>query len=372
MLKLVKWGSRENTASVAEAPTSLDAFGSENSEDTVATPTPLSSFPQLARDYARELVFAIPIVAAMGLIGYGIQKWSFRLEASTASLTIESEPAGADVLADGVRQGATPLTMSVAPGEHAYEIVSGGRRKALRAVASAGAAVVHHVQFDAPPEAVPAKSTLKIVTEPSNLRVLVDGKARGLSPLTASDLEPGPHRVQVHTPGGVLERQVVVAAGESASVIVSAPVSSAAAGPSAGWLTVDSAVPLHVIEGTEIIGTSESPRIMLAAGKHQLRLANDSLGVSDRRLVEVKAGTKATIHVDVPNAPLSINALPWAEAWIDGKRVGETPIGNYLIQVGTHEVVFRHPDLGERRQTVTVSLKAPARVSVDMRKSQQP
>ena len=371
MLKLVNWRPREDTSGLTEAATSLDAFGSEKSEATSAPDHPTSSLPQLARDYARELMFAVPIVAAMGLIGYGVQKWSFRLEAATASLTIESEPAGADVLADGVRQGATPLTMSVTPGEHAYEIVSGGRRKGLRAVASAGAAVVHHVQFAVIREAAPTKAALKIVTEPANLRVLMDGQALGFSPLTAADLEPGAHRVQVAAAGGMLERKVVVAAGENMSVIISAAPPSAV-GPSAGWLTVDSAVPLHVIEGDDIIGTSESPRIMLTAGKHELRLANDSLGVSDRRVVDVKAGTKATIRVDVPSAPLSINALPWAEAWINGKRVGETPIGNYMIPVGTHEVVFRHPDLGERRQSVTVSLKAPARVAVDMRRPQQP
>jgi len=30
--------------------------------------------------------------------------------------------------------------------------------------------------------------------------------------------------------------------------------------------------------------------------------------------------------------------------------------------------VFRHPELGESRQTVTVMLSTPARLSVDMRK----
>jgi hypothetical protein len=92
--------------------------------------------------------------------------------------------------------------------------------------------------------------------------------------------------------------------------------------------------------------------------------------LSLQRVIDVKPGKGATIRVEMPSAPLSINALPWAEAWIDGVRVGTTPIGNHLVPVGTHEVVFRHPELGERRQTVTVSLKVPARAAVDMRKPQ--
>ena len=52
---------------------------------------------------------------------------------------------------------------------------------------------------------------------------------------------------------------------------------------------------------------------------------------------------------------MAVNALPWAEVSIDGERVGETPIGSVQVPIGTHEVVFRHPDLGERRTTATVT-----------------
>ena len=53
---------------------------------------------------------------------------------------------------------------------------------------------------------------------------------------------------------------------------------------------------------------------------------------------------------------------------MDGDRVGETPIGNLPLTIGSHEIVFRHPEFGEQRHAATVGLKAPARLSVDMRK----
>ena len=65
---------------------------------------------------------------------------------------------------------------------------------------------------------------------------------------------------------------------------------------------------------------------------------------------------------------LHINAVPWAEVWIDGERIGETPIGNLPARIGTREIVFRHPDLGERRATALVTLKEPVRISMDLRK----
>jgi hypothetical protein len=62
-----------------------------------------------------------------------------------------------------------------------------------------------------------------------------------------------------------------------------------------------------------------------------------------------------------------VNALPWAEVWLDNRRIGETPIGNLQTGIGVHEVLFRHPELGERKTTVLVTLKGPARVSMDLR-----
>jgi hypothetical protein len=66
---------------------------------------------------------------------------------------------------------------------------------------------------------------------------------------------------------------------------------------------------------------------------------------------------------------VNMNVKPGeAEVWIDGQKVGETPIGNLSVSVGAHEIIFRHPDLGEQRQTVTVTLATPARVTIDLRK----
>ena len=38
------------------------------------------------------------------------------------------------------------------------------------------------------------------------------------------------------------------------------------------------------------------------------------------------------------------------------------------LSIDPHEVVFRHPELGEKRVVTTVTLGTPAKVYVDMRK----
>jgi hypothetical protein len=63
---------------------------------------------------------------------------------------------------------------------------------------------------------------------------------------------------------------------------------------------------------------------------------------------------------------MHLNATPWAEVWIDGVKAGETPIGNLPVTIGPHEIVFRHPELGEQVHAATVKAGAPVRLSVDL------
>jgi hypothetical protein len=54
---------------------------------------------------------------------------------------------------------------------------------------------------------------------------------------------------------------------------------------------------------------------------------------------------------------------------LGGRREGRRqPIGNFPAAIGKHEVTFRHPELGEAHQNVTVTMSGPARLSVDLRK----
>ncbi|HEX2281280.1 MAG TPA: PEGA domain-containing protein [Thermomicrobiales bacterium] len=357
-------GSSSRPAATQED--SLDAFGSEHGGTLHRGETGREG-PSTRRTLL--LVVTVVTLVALGAAGYFFRNWRpFNVEAASASLTIESLPAGAEVLSEGVWKGRTPLKLAVQPGEHTFELMYEGRRKPLRAVALAGAVVVHHVEFDAPPSPLEVKtSSLRITTQPARLRVVVDGVSRGVSPLTLEDIAPGTHRVQVIGAANTIERTVDIVAGEAAAVIITAP--AAPEGPAAGWLTVNSPVPLQIREGNDIVGTSAASKIMLPAGRHDLVLVNEAIGFSEKRTVQVSPRANASLKVDLPDAPLSINALPWAEVWLDGKRIGETPIGNLQVRLGAHEIVFRHPEFGERKQTVTVTLNAPARVSVDMRKS---
>jgi len=123
-----------------------------------------------------------------------------------------------------------------------------------------------------------------------------------------------------------------------------------------------------VLENKELLGSSSVDRIMAPVGRHDLEIVNDSLGFRETHTVTVAPGQVSVIAVNWPKGSMALNALPWAEVWVDGQRVGETPVGNLAVPIGPHEVVFRHPDLGEQQFKATVTLGTPARVTADLRK----
>jgi hypothetical protein len=267
------------------------------------------------------------------------------------------------VFVDGVERGQTPARLSIPAGAHILELRGRGVPRVIPLNITAGAEVSQYLEFASTPET----GSLRVETQPPGAKVLVDGTDRGVAPVTVTDLLPGDHEVILQTPLGTARHVVSVQAGGTASIVT--PMASAAttAGPVSGWLAVKAPFSLEIREEGKVIGTTDADRLMLAAGRHDIELVNEKLGYRSARVVQVLPGKVASLSVDLPKGIVHLNASPWAEVWVDGQRVGETPIGNLSMPIGPHEVVFRHPQFGEKRHAISVTAGAPTRVSIDMK-----
>jgi hypothetical protein len=206
-------------------------------------------------------------------------------------------------------------------------------------------------------------SQLEVTSDPSGAHVSVDDRARGSTPLTL-DVSPGPHTVVVSDGTTTSRKTVNAVAGGTATLLAS----FAPAAVSAGWLTIHSPLDLQVRESDSLLGVTSADRLMMAAGRHVLDLSNADVAFQTRLTVVVEPGKTATSTVAIPNGSLSLNALPWANVTLDGEALaGTTPFANLEVPIGPHEIVWMHPQLGERRQTVIVTTKGPVRVVVDLR-----
>jgi hypothetical protein len=160
-------------------------------------------------------------------------------------------------------------------------------------------------------------------------------------------------------------RTITASAGGTSTLVASLSPATA----SAGWVSINVPVELQVRESGSIIGITTADRLMLPGGHHELEVVSTTLGIQQRVPVDIQPGKTAKINVTIPNGSLSVNALPWANVWLDNQPLtGTTPFANLAVSLGTHELVFRHPQLGERHETVVVTAKSPVRFVADLRK----
>jgi hypothetical protein len=202
--------------------------------------------------------------------------------------------------------------------------------------------------------------SIEVATEPAGAKVLLDGKHAGETPLTIDGVAPGRHTLTFVTATGSVKKAVRVEAGKTLSVEQEV---------GSGWVAVFSPISLDISKDGKALGTDQG-RLMLPPGRHELTFTNREFGYSAVQTVEVEPGQERSITVQ-PTGEISLNASPWAEVSIDGKLIGQTPIRTQ-VPLGTHEILFKNPEFGERRRTAVVTASAPLSLSVDFKSPSLP
>jgi serine/threonine protein kinase len=312
--------ARSGAFALAAVPDLKPHFPAASAETTTAKVPSVSA--SRARPLRSRLVkMAAAAVVILVLLAGGALVGARRFLAdesaptATGTLVITTNPAGAEAIVDGVRRGATPLTLTLIAGSHQVELRGRGEPRVLPVTIAPGLAVAQYIDL----------------------------------PIAPAPVEP-----------------VTVAAQNPAATPVPTPSEDSVGSP--GWIAIGGKLEVQLYEAGRLLGTSKIDRIMVPAGRHDLELINELIGYRGTRSVQVLPGKVTTITIDPPKGTMAINALPWAEVWMDGTKVGDTPIGNLTVTAGSHDVVFRHPDFGEQHETVLVTLTSPTRLSVDMRK----
>lgn len=333
---------------------------------------PIAAMPTRRRLSASSISIGLLLAAA---VGGGILYYFeyFQLGAGTGAaatappvvaqgtVQVISRPDGAKVFVDGVERGVAPLNLTLPVGEYRLELDSGTAKRTVPLAIEAGTVVKQYVDLGVASEAA---GRLEISSEPAGAQVTLDGSARGTTPLVLADIPPGLHTIVIGTGETSVTRTVQVSAGATAAVVASiAPVTGAA-----GWVTVKSAVPTEILEGGRVVAAAGVDRVMLPTGRHELEVVSAEYEFRTTVTVQVQAGKTVTANIALPNGSLSINAVPWAEVWLDGKAMGTTPLGNLSVTVGPHEILWKHPEFGERRQTVKVLARSPVRAGMDFGK----
>jgi PEGA domain-containing protein len=310
-------------------------------------------------------------------------------EAPVAALTLAASPLEpidpADEMAAGAQRElvAPPIALPSLEETHVHTRPNGSRNRylgwalaALALCAILEAAVIARLLMrpaSIPPP--PAVAQIDLVTNEPGAPVKVDGRLAGVTPLNLSidsqvrsvsvgsslALPPKQEMIVGSTGPGTNPRDAGRAAEPRPGTVAPPPQRS-------GGIRVSSPIELELFAGDRRLGSTATGIVPAPAGRHEIDLVNSVLGFRSRQVVDVVAGQVAAVAVAPPNGRININAVPWAEVLVDGKSVGETPIGNLSLPLGEHEIIFRHPQLGEVRQKTVVRLDAVTRVSANLQR----
>jgi len=209
----------------------------------------------------------------------------------------------------------------------------------------------------APPSDERPRGQLQVESSPQGAQVMLDGKARGVTPLTLDDVAPGKHTVLLQSSAGSIRRAVTIVADKATAL-------NETIYP--GWVAVLSPFEISVSEGGRAIRLDERFQAMLPPGPHDLRVEGRATGYDEVHHVEVQPGDTVRLTVAAPRSRLSVTTSGPADVLVDGVSVGSTPIAGVPIEVGTRDIVVRGA-AGERRFTMAVTTK-PVTLDVDFSK----
>ena len=360
------------SAFASESPRLATASSRSSRDEEAETPPPRPAhWAAAARESASNrprMIAAAVVVVALTSGGVFAARRYFSAPATvvptTGTVVVNTDPAGAAVVIDGEAHGATPVTATLKAGPHTIELsTKEGVRRTMTVNVTANQQLSQFIEM---PKAAAGTGDLQVRTDPPGAKVVVDGQNRGTSPVTVKELAPGSHVVVLQNDLGSVNEDVTIQPGATASLVV--PLKAPQGAPVSGWISITAPAELQIFESDRLLGTSRTDRIMVAAGRHDIEITNEALGFRTTQSIQVAPGQVARLRPDWPMGTIAINATPWANVTLDGKELGETPVGNTSVPIGTHEVIFRHPQLGEQRITATVTANSPARLSVDMRK----
>jgi hypothetical protein len=201
-----------------------------------------------------------------------------------------------------------------------------------------------------PTEAAPGskkRTGRLVVTSASSVaQVFVDGKPRGMTPLTLDGLPLGKHTVMLQNQSGSVEQTVTVGASETAQLEQTI---------FPGWVSIVAPVDVIISEGTRSLRLDDRSQVMLPPGPHELVFENRALGYQEARHVDVRPGETTQLSIAPPRSKATFTATAPAEVWLDGVSVGQTPLIDLPVEIGTHHVRMKSGS-AERQFTVTATM----------------
>ncbi len=267
--------------------------------------------------------------------------------AGNGRVLVEADVDGAEVFVDGKpHPDKTPTIITgLTSGPHVIEVRKPPAKpwqQTIRVTDGSTAKVI----------AVLAGAGVRVVSDKDGAQVLVDGVDKGVTPVELRDLAPGEHVFEVRADGLPPKRtKAVIEAGKASVIELNFEIPD---GPT-GTLKIVSPVPEAkvFIDGTEV-GLVPQTRV-LSEGTHYVVVEKAGFAKYQKEL-NIVAGKTETLQVELRAAGTArvLSRPEGAEVFVDGARIGQTPLSSVEIPAGEHVLSVRLPGFYDYEEVLTI------------------
>lgn len=287
------------------------------------------------------------------------------------TISVESQPAGAQIYFNGNYRGIAPLTISdVWPGKYTIEAELSGYQPYTTSVTVTSG---FRTSVYCPMTRLDTSGSLYIFSQPANSNIYLDGVYRGTTPLTLDNLAATTHILQLdHTGYYDWKSTVDIPAGGTRTV-------SATLNPmptsSKGWVYVSSSPggAMVTIDGVGFGQTPASGSLKLnniPAGDHTVALSlagyqpySTVTGVSANTVSEVSKILQPISTVS-GRGGLSVSSTPSAaNVFLDNNFIGITPLTINEVGAGSHLLTLKEEGYQDYSTTIQVNTGATSTVA---------
>ena len=328
------------------SPPRQDPYASDRPSDTERPITPVSFRPLTAPDDGRRWRRPGPLAWATGaaLLAAAVL---LSCVLGARGVIIETQPVDAAVQLDGGLALHWRDHWLIWPGTYGVTVSAPGyRRLRLELEVTAATAQRHRLELEPLPGHVALTST------PAGARVLLDGEARGTTPLQLQDLTPDTYQLELRYPRyQPLTREIEVTGGDT-TLALDLPLD-----PAWGQVQVDSQPSgARVLVAGTPAGTTPAQVDLIAGETLRLELKGYQSWQRTLDLAPGETHDLGTITLAPADANLSIRSVPTgAGVLLNGHHQGKTPLTLEVAPAQTHQIALFLPGYADTRRTVRLT-----------------
>jgi hypothetical protein len=298
-------------------------------------------------------------LAAAALVVAAVGARALLAPPDPATVTLVTEPADAEVVVDGraLAGQTSPFTVQglAADVQHVIDVRKTGYSPQSYRFSIGSGEVKALPSIDLAPVRVDTGFALQ--SAPSGAAIYVDGKKLDHeTPARVTDLAQGLHLIRLEQPGGRYqpwETQVALATGQVIELPVAhlVPVSGGASTKSTAFAKSAPQDEPRVAKSSRSSGSRKT------SARSSSRSSRTTKQVAAPRPVRTVAPARVAAPPPTQVASsgggragtLRINSRPWAQVFVDGRLIGNTPQLNIPLSAGSHDVKLVNPQLGMRK-----------------------